>query len=195
MATCRPFLVAEIAAIVGVIAAGGPALLFTNVKGAGFPLVTNLFGTRARAELAFDKETGFELITLANPSRLVIDLPAGIQGETLRGPMRAEEAVPLALQGCYLLALRFAWRLANPKPDDAELSPFERAAAQSQVLSERERALEGEEEVLSLLLFFGRDGVAERLGARPGGPGRRRPDHQREALRLQRAKRGRDAAA
>jgi UbiD family decarboxylase len=36
-----------------VIAAGGPALLFTNVKGAGFPLVTNLFGTARRAELAF----------------------------------------------------------------------------------------------------------------------------------------------
>ena len=29
----------------------------------------------------------------------------------------------------FRLALRFAWRLANPKPDDAELSPFERAAA------------------------------------------------------------------
>jgi UbiD family decarboxylase len=36
-----------------VIAAGGPALLFTNVTGAGFPLATNLFGTRRRAELAF----------------------------------------------------------------------------------------------------------------------------------------------
>jgi UbiD family decarboxylase len=36
-----------------VIAAGGPALLFTNVKGARFPLVTNLFGTARRAELAF----------------------------------------------------------------------------------------------------------------------------------------------
>src|SRR5688500_8104603 len=36
-----------------VIAAGGPALLFTNVKGAAFPLVTNLFGTAKRAELAF----------------------------------------------------------------------------------------------------------------------------------------------
>jgi UbiD family decarboxylase len=36
-----------------VIAAGGPALLFTNVKGASFPLVTNLFGTARRAELAF----------------------------------------------------------------------------------------------------------------------------------------------
>lgn len=36
-----------------VIAAGGPALLFTNVKGKSFPLVTNLFGTARRAELAF----------------------------------------------------------------------------------------------------------------------------------------------
>lgn len=36
-----------------VIAAGGPALLFTNVKGADFPLVTNLFGTARRAEMAF----------------------------------------------------------------------------------------------------------------------------------------------
>ena len=36
-----------------VIAAGGPALLFTNVKGARHRLVTNLFGTARRAELAF----------------------------------------------------------------------------------------------------------------------------------------------
>ncbi|MEZ5287179.1 MAG: UbiD family decarboxylase [Vicinamibacterales bacterium] len=36
-----------------VIAAGGPALLFTNVTGAAFPLATNLFGTARRAELAF----------------------------------------------------------------------------------------------------------------------------------------------
>ena len=35
------------------IAAGGPALLFTNVKGSGFRLVTNLFGTARRAEMAF----------------------------------------------------------------------------------------------------------------------------------------------
>jgi 4-hydroxybenzoate decarboxylase subunit C len=36
-----------------VIAAGGPALVFKNVIGADFPLVTNLFGTAVRAELAF----------------------------------------------------------------------------------------------------------------------------------------------
>lgn len=38
-----------------VIAAGGPALLFTNVTGAAFPLVTNLFGTPRRAALAFGR--------------------------------------------------------------------------------------------------------------------------------------------
>ena len=31
----------------------GPALLFENVKGSSFPVVTNLFGTRRRADLAF----------------------------------------------------------------------------------------------------------------------------------------------
>jgi len=36
-----------------VIAAGGPALLFTRPVGAEMPLVTNLFGTRRRAEMAF----------------------------------------------------------------------------------------------------------------------------------------------
>ena len=36
-----------------VIAAGGPALLFKNVIGSDFPLVTNLFGTPKRAEMAF----------------------------------------------------------------------------------------------------------------------------------------------
>jgi len=36
-----------------VIAAGGPALLFRNVEGADVPLLTNLFGTRRRAEMAF----------------------------------------------------------------------------------------------------------------------------------------------
>ncbi|MDX1389806.1 MAG: UbiD family decarboxylase, partial [Acidobacteriota bacterium] len=36
-----------------VIAAGGPALLFNNAGGSAFPVVTNLFGTKRRAEMAF----------------------------------------------------------------------------------------------------------------------------------------------
>ncbi|KPK25164.1 MAG: hypothetical protein AMJ61_12775, partial [Desulfobacterales bacterium SG8_35_2] len=36
-----------------VIDRGGPALLFTNVINSQFPVVTNLFGTKRRMELAF----------------------------------------------------------------------------------------------------------------------------------------------
>ena len=36
-----------------VIAAGGPALLFRNVRGSAFPVATNLFGTARRVRLAF----------------------------------------------------------------------------------------------------------------------------------------------
>ncbi len=36
-----------------VYAAGGPAILFTRVKGSRFPMVSNLFGTMQRAELIF----------------------------------------------------------------------------------------------------------------------------------------------
>lgn len=39
-----------------VIAAGGPALLFTRVKGSQFPVTTNLFGTDKRLELAFGRK-------------------------------------------------------------------------------------------------------------------------------------------
>ncbi|MCO6430056.1 MAG: UbiD family decarboxylase [Deltaproteobacteria bacterium] len=38
-----------------IIAQEGPALLFKNITGASFPLVTNLFGTKRRMELAFGK--------------------------------------------------------------------------------------------------------------------------------------------
>src|SRR5215467_1972860 len=36
-----------------VIDQGGPALLFTRVKGSRYPVVTNLFGTARRLDLAF----------------------------------------------------------------------------------------------------------------------------------------------
>jgi UbiD family decarboxylase len=38
-----------------VIEKEGPALLFKNVKGSSFPVVTNLFGTKKRVDLAFGK--------------------------------------------------------------------------------------------------------------------------------------------
>ena len=57
-----------------VIAQGGPALLFTNVKGSTFPVVTNLFGTARRLELAFGKR----------PQQFVADLVR--TAETLMPP-------------------------------------------------------------------------------------------------------------
>ena len=39
-----------------VIEEQGPALLFRNVKGSSVPVVTNLFGTKSRVELAFGNE-------------------------------------------------------------------------------------------------------------------------------------------
>ena len=50
-----------------VIRRGGPALLFTNPKGADFPLVTNLYGSQQRIELAIGRdpaEIGRELVNL-----------------------------------------------------------------------------------------------------------------------------------
>ncbi len=51
-----------------VLAASGPALLFESVKGSPYRLVTNLFGTRRRVEMAFGRppvEIGQELASLA----------------------------------------------------------------------------------------------------------------------------------
>ena len=55
-----------------VIAAGGPALLFKRVKGSPFPVVTNLFGTRRRVELAFgDRASAFVREAAALPHELM----------------------------------------------------------------------------------------------------------------------------
>jgi UbiD family decarboxylase len=65
-----------------VIAAGGPALLFHNPQGAAFPLVTNLFGTARRIDLAFGPE----------PERVVAqaaDLPEELMPPSLSGLWRS----------------------------------------------------------------------------------------------------------
>ena len=55
-----------------VIAANGPVLVFRNVKGAAFPLVTNLFGTARRVELAFGTRPGEVIAQAAKlPEELV----------------------------------------------------------------------------------------------------------------------------
>ena len=60
-----------------VIAANGPALLFTNVKGSSFPVVTNLFGTKERVELAFGHEPGQFIEAVAKlPEEMLPPTPA-----------------------------------------------------------------------------------------------------------------------
>src|SRR3979411_1280453 len=61
-----------------VIERGGPALLFKRVKGSSFNVVTNLFGTAKRIELAFGPK----------PEQFVRDLAS--VAEALLPPRRAE---------------------------------------------------------------------------------------------------------
>jgi UbiD family decarboxylase len=61
-----------------VIERGGPALLFTKVKGSGFPVATNLFGTKKRIEFAFGPK----------PEQFVRELVS--VAESLLPPNRAE---------------------------------------------------------------------------------------------------------
>ncbi len=74
-----------------VIAAGGPALLFTSVKGADFPLATNLFGTKARAELAFGRRPA-ELV------RRVVSLVQTAMPPSLGDVWRARDVLGAALR-------------------------------------------------------------------------------------------------
>ena len=65
-----------------VIAAGGPALLFTHVGTSPFPVVTNLFGTQKRVEMAFGRKPR-ELIARAAslPERILPPTPKRLWGE------------------------------------------------------------------------------------------------------------------
>lgn len=84
-----------------VIAAGGPALLFTNPKGSDFRLATNLFGTARRAGMAFG----------ARPSRLIRQVAEAV--ETLLPP------TPSALwahRGLFAEALKLGTRQRSGGP-------------------------------------------------------------------------------
>ncbi len=60
-----------------VIATGGPALLFTQVKGSSFPVTTNLFGTARRLELAFGKRPRQFVQGLVNLAESIMPISAG----------------------------------------------------------------------------------------------------------------------
>jgi len=95
-----------------VIAAGGPAILFRKAKGSPFPLVTNLFGSRLRIDLAFGPRPQMFLDDLVRFIRtavpvtlrklwgarnLVIEgLGVGVR-RTTSGPILANRLVPPTL--------------------------------------------------------------------------------------------------
>jgi 4-hydroxybenzoate decarboxylase subunit C len=60
-----------------VIAQGGPALLFNKVKNSSFPVVTNLFGTADRLDLAFGKKPQQFVQDIVNLAETVMPLSAG----------------------------------------------------------------------------------------------------------------------
>lgn len=65
-----------------VIEQDGPALLFTNVKGSPFPVVTNLFGTNARVDLAFGpKPEAIMKGIIGATERIMPPTPRAIWGE------------------------------------------------------------------------------------------------------------------
>jgi UbiD family decarboxylase len=95
-----------------VIAAGGPALLFTKVRDADFPLVTNLFGTARRAELAFGKR----------PARLVRRLADLAQTLLPPTPGRLWAARDVAFETLRLgLARRASGPVTEVQTDDVRL--------------------------------------------------------------------------
>ncbi|WP_274652474.1 UbiD family decarboxylase [Paenibacillus humicola] len=65
-----------------VIDEGGPALLFTNVKGSPFPVVTNLFGTIRRVDLAFGpRPEAFMKRLIGALDRILPPTPRALWGE------------------------------------------------------------------------------------------------------------------
>ena len=78
-----------------VIAAAGPALLFTNVEGADFACTTNLFGTPKRVDLAFGKRPEQFIKQLM---QLAQDLPALSPGKLWQHRNLAPQALKLGLK-------------------------------------------------------------------------------------------------
>lgn len=75
-----------------VIAAGGPALLFSNVIGSPWPVVTNLFGTARRVELSFGKRPEALLQKLADAPHTLLPPSLGKlwqQRDMISGLLRA----------------------------------------------------------------------------------------------------------
>jgi len=90
-----------------VIARSGPALLFTKVKGSRFPVVTNLFGTARRMELAFGRrpqrfvEDMVRLAEAGLPSLKTLWAQRGLAGQAMKVGMKRSRKGPI-LEECFL---------------------------------------------------------------------------------------------
>ncbi|MDR1727768.1 MAG: UbiD family decarboxylase [Acidobacteriota bacterium] len=85
-----------------VVAAQGPALLFTCVKGTRFPVATNLYGTPRRVELAFGREPVRFFRQVAEAAEVMHDLRArslwrcrGVARRLLRLGWRTRRSAPV----------------------------------------------------------------------------------------------------
>ncbi len=95
-------------------------------------------GVHIQTMLIGDSKAGYGLITRLTHWLMALAIPAlfvlGLWMVTLNYYSPYYRIAPdvhrsVGMLLLFLLVLRFAWRLASPKPDDAELSPFERAAS------------------------------------------------------------------
>jgi 4-hydroxy-3-polyprenylbenzoate decarboxylase len=84
--------------------AGGPALLFTNVKGCGFPMLGNLYGTVARTRFIFrDALRGVERLVAMKINPLsILKEPLGSLGV----PLAAMHLVPRKVRSGPVLAVK-----------------------------------------------------------------------------------------
>jgi 4-hydroxy-3-polyprenylbenzoate decarboxylase len=85
-----------------VVKAGGPALLFTSVRGSRFPVLTNQFGTQRRMAMAFGAD---RLDDVAARVRSLIDIapPGASLSEKIGALMRLAplaNAIPKTARGC-----------------------------------------------------------------------------------------------
>ncbi|MDH5299231.1 MAG: UbiD family decarboxylase, partial [Desulfobulbaceae bacterium] len=89
-----------------VIAKNGPALLFTRVKGSRFPVVTNLFGSARRMELAFGRrplQFVADMVRLAEgglPSLKELWAMRGVAGQAMKIGTRKIRTGPI-LEECF----------------------------------------------------------------------------------------------
>ncbi|HSR70212.1 MAG TPA: UbiD family decarboxylase [Acidobacteriota bacterium] len=86
-----------------VIAAGGPVLLFENVKDSAFAVVTNLFGSQERIDLAFgDKPKRFVELAARAPEELIPPKPSllwkhrGLLKQALHLGLKRRSSAPVA---------------------------------------------------------------------------------------------------